>query len=155
MRRFPAFMLCMVCALPVSASDDDKRVHIVKVEAGPSLDDYASGTGPGAQVEGFVQREPGDLVPVSEPTRAFLSYDNNNGILPNESLVALERRKHLTADVLMTYLVHPGTALYVGYTDGYDNLQRDPLNDGYRPGGSPTVSTGRQVFVKTSYLFRF
>src|SRR6185369_8869040 len=41
-------------------------------------DDYVSGTGPGAQVEGFVQREPGDLVPVSEPTRAFLSYDNNN-----------------------------------------------------------------------------
>jgi hypothetical protein len=24
-----------------------------------------------------------------------------------------------------------------------------------RPGGAPTVSTGRQVFVKSSYLFRF
>ena len=84
--------------------------------------------------------------------RGILDY---NGILPNESLVALERRKHLTADVLMTYLVHPGTAFYVGYTEGYDNLVRDPLVDGYRPGGSPTVSTGRQVFVKTSYLFRF
>jgi hypothetical protein len=84
--------------------------------------------------------------------RGIVDY---NGILPNQSLVALERRKHLTADVLLTYLVHPGTALYVGYTDGYDNLQRDPLDNTYRPGGSPTVSTGRQVFVKTSYLFRF
>ena len=54
--------------------------------------------------------------------RGILDY---NAILPNESLVALDRRKHLTADVLVTYLMHPGTAVYVGYTDGYDNLQRD------------------------------
>ena len=26
----------------------------------------------------------------------------------------------------MTYLVHPGTAVYVGYTDGYDNVALDP-----------------------------
>src|SRR6184192_4870922 len=27
-----------------------------------------------------------------------------------------------TMDVLFTYLVNPGTALYVGYRDGYENL---------------------------------
>ena len=55
-------------------------------------------------------------------------------------------------DVLLTYLVHPGTAIYVGYTDGYDNVRS------IRPGScpsAPTTSTGRQFFVKTSYLFRF
>jgi hypothetical protein len=83
--------------------------------------------------------------------RGIVDY---NGILPNESLVALERRKHLTADVLMTYLVRPGTALYIGYTDGYDNLA-SVAGGILRPGGAPTVSTGRQVFVKSSYLFRF
>src|SRR5262249_23930709 len=87
--------------------------------------------------------------------RGILDY---NGVLPDASLVALDRRKHLTADVLMTYLVHPGTAVYLGYTDGYDNLRR-PSDAGVPaplvPGGAPTISTGRQVFVKSSYLFRF
>ena len=84
--------------------------------------------------------------------RGIVDY---NGILPNESLVGLERRKHLTADLLVTYLVHPGTAFYIGYTDGYDNLQKDPIDGGLTLGGGPTLSTGRQVFVKSSYLFRF
>ena len=87
--------------------------------------------------------------------RGILDY---NGVLPNPAAVALDRRKHLTADVLLTYLVHPGTALYVGYTDGYDNLRRDPAEPAPAPlrlGGGPTVSTGRQIFVKSSYLFRF
>ena len=87
--------------------------------------------------------------------RGILDY---NGVLPNTSLVALDRSKHLTADALMTYLVHPGTAVYVGYTDGYDNLRPQPADVAFGPPaplGAPTVSTGRQVFVKTSYLFRF
>ena len=87
--------------------------------------------------------------------RGILDY---NSVLPDTSLVALDRRKHLTADLLLTYLVHPGTALYVGYTDGYDNLRPQPGDAGVGPlilSGAPTVSTGRQVFVKSSYLFRF
>ena len=83
--------------------------------------------------------------------RGIVDY---NGILPNETLVALERRKHLTADILATYLLHPGTAIYIGYTDGYDNFRPAGL-DGVRLSGAPTFSTGRQVFVKSSYLFRF
>jgi hypothetical protein len=84
--------------------------------------------------------------------RGIVDY---NAILPNTALVSLERRKHLTADLLLTYLVHPGTAVYIGYTDGYDNLRTDPIDGGLRLGGGPTLSTGRQVFVKSSYLFRF
>jgi len=83
--------------------------------------------------------------------RAILDY---NGVLANPLLVDLQRTKHLTADLLMTYLVNPGTAVYIGYTDGYDNVAVDP--QGVRGFiRNPTTSTGRQFFVKTSYLFRF
>lgn len=95
--------------------------------------------------------------------RAIVDY---NATLPNPDLVDVQTTlggvpggplvptRKLTADFLLTYLVHPGTALYVGYTDGYQNLA-------IAPGGilvyrrAPTTSTGRQVFVKLSYLFRF
>jgi hypothetical protein len=83
--------------------------------------------------------------------RAIFDY---NAVLANPTLVALDRTKHLTADLLMTYLVHPGTAVYVGYTDGYDNVALDTA--GARTfTHRPSTSTGRQFFVKTSYLFRF
>jgi hypothetical protein len=64
--------------------------------------------------------------------------------------------KRLRLDLLATYLVNPWTAVYVGYTDGYENWQLEPLTQ--RPIGrtaSATTSVGRQVFVKVSYLFAF
>ena len=82
--------------------------------------------------------------------RAIVDY---NAVLSDPSLVALERTKHLSGDVLLTYLIHPGTALYVGYNDGYDSVALGP--SGLTPIRNPTTSTGRQFFVKTSYLFRF
>ena len=83
--------------------------------------------------------------------RGILDY---NAVLANPTLVDLDRTKHFTVDLLMTYLVHPGTAVYVGYTDGYDNVALDPA--GVRTFTQrPTTSTGRQFFVKSSYLFRF
>ena len=60
--------------------------------------------------------------------------------------------KKLTGDVLFTYLLHPGTAVYAGYTDGYSNLRAVPAPP--PPGGPPTTATGRLFFVKVSYLFR-
>jgi hypothetical protein len=85
--------------------------------------------------------------------RAIVDY---NAVLPNTELVNLERTKRVTGDVLVTYLVNPGTALYVGYTDRFENLVIDravpPL---LRRTVSPTTSVGRQFFVKMSYLFRF
>ncbi len=85
--------------------------------------------------------------------RAILDY---SGLTPSPALVALERDRRLTGDVLFTYLLNPGTALYVGYTDAYANVRIDPT----RP---PTLartdaartSVGRQLFVKLSYLLRY
>ena len=85
--------------------------------------------------------------------RAIIDY---NGTLPNPHLVTLDRDKHLGLDFLFTYLINPGTALHAGYTDLYDNLRLDPTHSPelYRT-SSPSLNTGRQFFVKLSYLFRF
>jgi hypothetical protein len=85
--------------------------------------------------------------------RAIFDY---NAVLPNPALVALDRTKRLTGDLLLTYLVNPGTAFYIGYSDGYENLAIGPtLPPSFRRTGSPTTSTARQLFVKVSYLLRF
>lgn len=85
--------------------------------------------------------------------RAILDY---NAVLENAALVSVEREKRVTYDVLLTYLIHPGTAVYVGYTDRFENLALDPSSPfGTRRSVSPGLSTGRQFFVKVSYLFRF
>ena len=76
--------------------------------------------------------------------------------LPNPTLISDSPFKRLTGDILITYLLNTGTALYIGYTDRYDNVALDPTTPPMlRPTGSPTTSTGRQFFIKISYLFRF
>lgn len=85
--------------------------------------------------------------------RAIVDY---LAVHPDPALIDLEREKTFTADVLATYLVNPWTAFYVGYTDGYGNVAIDPLRPGeLRAVDSVFNSTGRQVFVKMSYLLRF
>jgi hypothetical protein len=79
-----------------------------------------------------------------------------NAVLPNLELADLERAKHIGVDALFTYMLNPGTALHVGYTDLFDNLRLDPtLSPALVRTGSPDLNSGRQVFVKLSYLFRF
>lgn len=84
--------------------------------------------------------------------RAIVDYD---AVLANPSLVDLERSKAITADVLLTYMIHPGTVLYAGYTDRRENLGFDAQGQTLRRTTSPDLSTGRQFFLKVSYLFRF
>ncbi len=85
--------------------------------------------------------------------RAILDYSS---VLPDSTLIDLEREKRFTADLLATYQIDPWTAIYVGYTDGYGNLEIDPLSrDRLRPTNSAFHPLGRQLFVKTSYLLRF
>jgi hypothetical protein len=85
--------------------------------------------------------------------RAILDYD---AVLPNESLIDLDRAKRFNADFLLTYLVHPGTALYVGYSSGLENLSVAPtVPPALFRTASPGTLTGRQVFVKLSYQLRF
>src|SRR5229473_3938547 len=92
-----------------------------------------------------------------------------NATLANEGLVDLQTNlgsfdggpivptKKLTGDVLFTYLLHPGTAVYLGYTDGYSDLKLHtaPAPPFVTNLGSPTNSTGRLFFIKLSYLFRY
>ena len=82
--------------------------------------------------------------------RAILDY---NSLDPNEAVVGLEPGRHVGADILLTWLARPGTALYVGYVDGYDDARANPAQP-FRPDGG-LRSTGRQIFVKSSWLFRF
>ncbi|PYR25432.1 MAG: hypothetical protein DMF92_20560, partial [Acidobacteria bacterium] len=99
--------------------------------------------------------------------RVKLNYQFNRelslrAILDHASLVAdpalakLDHERKWTPDLLLTYLVHPGTALYVGYTDRHENLA-------VVPGPVPTLgrtaqadtSVARQLFIKVGYLWRF
>jgi hypothetical protein len=82
--------------------------------------------------------------------RAILDYD---ALDPNVDVIDRERSRHFGGDVLLTWLARPGTAFYIGYTDGYDDLRADPTRQ-FRPEGG-LRSTGRQVFVKSSWLLRF
>jgi len=76
-------------------------------------------------------------------------------VWPNRSFVKLEREQRLTGDVLATYLLNPGTALYVGYTDRRENLALEPTTPPIlRRTDSPGLVAGRQVFLKASYLIR-
>ena len=85
--------------------------------------------------------------------RAIVDY---NGVLPNTSLVTAERTKRIGYDLLLSYILHPGTALYLGYMDTYQNLMQDPSRPPYlKLSGFPDMNTGRQLFVKMSDQFRF
>jgi uncharacterized protein DUF5916/cellulose/xylan binding protein with CBM9 domain len=71
----------------------------------------------------------------------------------------LPTSRQFNADFLITYLIHPGTAIYVGYNSDLQNLSvvpRTPSGPGYvtnTPRGY--LNDSRQFFVKVSYLFRF
>jgi hypothetical protein len=87
--------------------------------------------------------------------RMILQYTTT---LANPIFTSLQTTKQFNADFLITYLVHPGTAIYVGYNSDLQNidpdLQFDPegrlvrTQKGY-------INDGRQFFVKVSYMFRF
>ncbi len=71
----------------------------------------------------------------------------------------LPTQKEFNADFLLTYLVHPGTAIYIGYNSDLQNLDHE-LTPGPPPPAGLYSSKGfindsRQFFVKVSYLFRF
>lgn len=74
-----------------------------------------------------------------------------SSLVANPLFTANPTARSLNGDFLITYLVHPGTAVYVGYTS---NLSKPGPGIGPR---SPDefVNDGRQFFVKVSYMFRF
>jgi uncharacterized protein DUF5916/cellulose/xylan binding protein with CBM9 domain len=94
--------------------------------------------------------------------RLILQY---NGLLANTPgntvypYTYLPTEKEFNADFLLTYLVHPGTAIYVGYNSDLQNLDHGLLPDPAGLAGLYTakgyINDSRQFFVKVSYQFRF
>ncbi|HEY3974027.1 MAG TPA: DUF5916 domain-containing protein [Candidatus Sulfotelmatobacter sp.] len=88
--------------------------------------------------------------------RVILQY---NGLLAGAPALGspytyLPTQKELNADFLITYLVHPGTAIYIGYNSDLQNLDVQP-GIGVFPRGTGYLNDSKQFFVKASYLFRF
>jgi hypothetical protein len=92
--------------------------------------------------------------------RVILQYNSVLANTPGTTFYPytyLPTEKQFNADFLLTYLVHPGTAIYVGYNSDLQNLDRslmqDPLAGLYTAKGY--INDSRQFFVKVSYQFRF
>ena len=94
--------------------------------------------------------------------RVIVEYDST---LANPAETSLVRRKQVGTEALFTWLPHPGTAIYVGYNNDLQNLDRslcnrlpggacDP-NDTTPPRSPLFLNDGKQIFIKASYLFRF
>ena len=89
-----------------------------------------------------------------------------NGLLSNPAYSSLQTDKNLNFDVLFTYLLHPGTAVYVGYNSNLENIdpalcmrlpgstECDPSGPGLLHTTDRLTNDGRQLFIKVSYLFR-
>jgi hypothetical protein len=94
--------------------------------------------------------------------RAILQYNatltRNNQPDPAYIFTALPTTRNFNTDFLITYLLHPGTAIYVGYNSNLQNLDRgltiDP-NFGTVQRSNNLINDGRLFFVKVSYLLRF
>jgi len=86
--------------------------------------------------------------------RTIGQYSN---VLPSSDLSSLTIRKTLSGDFLFAYLVHPGTALYVGYNNLLQNYDRNVLvaEQMLVPSRSDLLSTGATFFVKVSYQLKF
>ncbi len=71
----------------------------------------------------------------------------------------LPTSRQFNADFLVTYLVHPGTAIYVGYNSDLQNLavvrEMPPAPGFVTNTAKGYLNDSRQFFVKVSYLFRF
>ncbi len=86
--------------------------------------------------------------------RVIVQYD---ALLANQNFTSLQTTKNLNVDFLITYMLHPGTALFIGYNSNLQNL--DPglqmTPSGLLRTRDDFMNDGRQLFVKYSHLFRF
>jgi hypothetical protein len=94
--------------------------------------------------------------------RVVVEYDST---LANAAWTSLQRTKEVGSQALLTWLPHPGTAVYIGYNSDLQNLDRklckgfpDGVCDASNtvaPQSSHFLDDGRQIFIKASYLWRF
>jgi hypothetical protein len=90
------------------------------------------------------------------PAYSFNAILDYYSLLPNNALVASTYSKQADTTLLFTYLPHPGTAVYVGYSDAFQNVDYNANHvPPYTFTQLPGTSTDRQLFMKFSYLLRF
>jgi hypothetical protein len=93
------------------------------------------------------------------PGKEFYLANSPAGPEPFYLYTYLPTEKQFNADFLLTYLVHPGTAIYVGYNSDLQNLDHELMQDPAGLAGLYTakgyINDSRQFFVKVSYQFRF
>ena len=91
------------------------------------------------------------------PRLGFRAIFQFNSLLRNPLFTDLNQTKNFNADFLVTYLIHPGTAFYLGYNSNLENL--DPMgitrHDGLFRTNRSYINDGRVIFAKVSWLFRF
>jgi hypothetical protein len=94
--------------------------------------------------------------------RVILQYNSVLANTPGNTFYPytyLPTEREFNADVLLTYLVHPGTAIYVGYNSDLQNLDHEFTPGPEGQAGLYTakgyMNDSRQFFVKVSYQFRF
>lgn len=85
--------------------------------------------------------------------RAIVQYDRTT---TDAALTRLQPRKNVNVDLLLTRLINPWTALYVGFNTNAQNIQLEPTATGARVAlrESGLTPDARQLFVKVSYLLR-
>lgn len=87
--------------------------------------------------------------------RTIVEY---NATLANPTFTSLQTTKQVSPQFLITYLLHPGTAVYVGYNSNLQNIDPslglDP-NGGLLRTRNRLINDNREFFVKVSYLLRF
>ena len=107
-------------------------------------------------------RRAGEDAKLALPSRIALlkrsSLLDYNQLASDRSLFSETASSQLVAGVTATFLVHPGTAVYLGFNDRYEKVIDDPFDEPrlrFRPTYLPTVPVGRQIFAKISYLLGF
>jgi hypothetical protein len=85
----------------------------------------------------------------------FIGQYNTN--LSHANLVALDTTKNFNYDLLLTWLLHPGTAVYVGYNSNLSTLDPRLISgpNGLVQRSNQYINDGKQFFIKVNYLFRF
>jgi len=124
----------------------------------------------------------------SDPKTGLVTYDNHQVVerwnlqmdkawslnfigeylatLPNAAFTSVANNKDVYGNVLLTYLPHPGTAFYFGYTTDYVNINGDLCtrmqsgmcnsNDPILPtSGAPQLNDQHILYLKINHLFRF
>ena len=88
---------------------------------------------------------------------SFRFIGQYSAVLVTPNFTSLQTTKNFNTDFLITYLVHPSTAIYVGYNNNLENIVNPPQLDanGDLARGGRLLNDRRNFFVKVSYLLRF